>query len=198
MSKRYYAVRIAQYTNGNGNKSICVTFNDDSYLELLDKGTYFTIKRMNDRLAFVGWKNKMTGATLLNNNMLQYALADDIETASEFVGEYNILRDANDTMMFVSLEDRRNFSLQLPSTSGKTRHHSQPDTVHTTEQATPSTPLLVDALSDAITRTQNSLAELSAERDKIAQQLQEIDSRREALEFQLDAYRNALAVAKGE
>ena len=187
MSKRYYAVRIAQYTKGNGNKSICVTFNDDSYLELLDKGTYFTIKRMNDRLAFVGWKNKMTGATLLNNNMLQYALADDIETASEFVGEYNILRDANDTMMFVSLEDRRNLSLQLPSTSGKTRHHSQPDT-------TP-TPVATDSLADILTA---SIEETRSELAKVEEQWKELDERKSALEHKLGAYKNALAVAKGE
>ena len=190
--KRRYAVRIALYTKADGCKQVCITFGDDAYLELLDKGTYFSVKRTGGRLAFVGWKNKMTGATLLNNNMLQYALADDVETVSAFVGEYNVLRDANDTMMFVSLEDKRDFSVQLPPTAG-TKRFSQADVPTVCEPNT-----LVDILAAAINEVKNEIADLIEERNKAMDALKEIESRKDKADKKLIAYTNARIAAGGE
>lgn len=193
--KRDYAVRIAVYTKGNGNECVCVTFNDDAHLALLDFGRYFTIKRMNDRLAFVGWKNKTgRGMAHLNNNMLQFSVPSDIEIAKEFAGQYNVMRSANDKMMFVSLEDRKDFAVTLPQVNG--RKMDETLSAKPTEQT--ATTSLTEMLQTAINACETELKDLERKIDEAKEVYNNLIRELKAKDEETKAYRNALYAARGK
>ena len=193
--KRDYAVRIAVYTKGNGKESVCVTFNDDTYLALLDFGRYFTIKRMNDRLAFVGWKNKTErGMAHLDNNMLQFNVPSDVELAKEFAGQYNVMINANDKMMYVSLEDRRDFSVTLPPVNGR----KLDETLSAKPAEQTAAPSLTDMLQTAINTCETELKDLERKIDEAKEVYNDLVRKLKAKDEETKAYRNALYAARGK
>lgn len=167
---RQYAVRIIINTNSDGKRNGVVTFGTEAARRLREErdATYVSLKRMNDRLAFVPWDNKGSkdGVVLLSKtDMLQFSRPDDLEMLEAFEGEYDGLLE-NGRLFYVVQDKVRPWTTVLPAR--KPAERTEKPVERTNDAQTTNAPLeALKALASELRRKAEQADEDRREAEKL-------------------------------
>lgn len=118
MARRNYKIRINVHKLTDDRLHAMVSLADD-VIEMFGGKPYVSVKRMQDRLAFVPWDNKTgRGMVAISNNSLQFGVQSDCEKMKDFCGEYTLVGNNESGIVYVKLEDRRPFEREYEREKG--------------------------------------------------------------------------------
>ena len=199
MGYRRYKMRINVRTLKNGNRYACVTVSDD-VAAMIDK-PYVSVKRMQDRLAFVPWDNKTGyGTVVLNNNTLQFGVQEDCEKMLDFCGQYYLVNKTDSGIVFVKLADRHPFDREVVEYNGSTHDKCSelpPDTrLDSVDNPiglydVGKVPSLKELLKAEIEKKQKELEPIQKDIDAAKALLKEAEDRYEEVNIKLRAFCSA-------
>jgi len=198
MKPKQYKMRICIHGTKD-KKRIYVSFNDDT-LAMFTK-PYVSVKRMQDRLAFMQWDTKTgQGFSAISNGMLRFSKQTDCEKMFDFCGEYNVVTKTDNGVVYVKLCDR------MPLTTVVTNNEERavledlvPERNDALSHFVPQTPSqsLADLLAIAIEKKQKELDTAQEEINVIKNGvLMRAMKRYEKINEELIAYCNAYNLAK--
>ena len=186
MSKSRYKMRINVYDT-NGKRYGYISLSED-VAAMFDK-PYVSIKRMQDRLAFVPWDNKTEqGIVSVSNGKIQFGLQSDCDKAQDFCGQYYLVNKTDSGIVFVKLADRHPFDRELPERV-HTPHDKCTEPVVVTQSAG-----LTDMLRDAIERKKEEVNKAAENVTAAENLLNEAKERLDRLAEELRAYKTVLSL----
>lgn len=174
---RDYKIRInVRPLRGYAGKLYAFVSLSDETRALFDK-PYVSVKRMQDRLAFVPWDNKTEGrgTVAVGCNTLQFGLQTDCEKMQDFCGEYDLVNKTDAGVVFVKLADRKPFTIEFEkaeSKRGKVADAVAEDLVPAAgePQQFVGVPTLKELLGKKIEEGQAKLDEINTEIDRLNKQ----------------------------
>lgn len=195
MRAKTYQMRICAH-GYKDKKKVYVSFSDET-LAMFTK-PYISVKRMQDRLAFMQWDTKTgQGFSAICNGMLRFAKQTDCEKMLDFCGEYALVTQTDNGIVFVKLEDRLPFTTVVTTaTDGNDVHAINTETLVKTVPVSDK-PNLSQLLAEEIEKKQKELAEISNQIDAIKNGvLRTAQERYEKVNNELRAYCIAYNMAK--
>ena len=189
-------MRINVRTLKSGNRYACVTMSDE-VAAMIDK-PYVSVKRMQDRLAFVPWDNKTgNGTVVLSNNTLQFGVQEDCEKMLDFCGQYYLVNKTDSGIVYVKLADRHPFDREVVEYNGSTHDKCSEliaDDLLPSEGETPKwvkKPSLKELLKAEIEKKQKELEPIQKDIDAAKALLKEAEDRYEEVNIKLRAFCSA-------
>lgn len=196
---KQYQLRISVMPLTETRNYANVSFSDD--VKAMFSKEYLSVKRMQDRLAFVPWDNKTGYGTVAisGRNIVQFGLQNDCDKMMDFCGEYDIVNRTDNGVVFVKLEDRRPLKKWNKDIEERFREVSH-DPVTVLPKEPPvitQAQMLSDALRDAIENKETELRTAEEELDTALALAEDARRNRDKVEKELLAYKAAYEVAKG-
>lgn len=194
-----YQLRISVMPLTETRNYANVSFSDD--VKAMFTKEYLSVKRMQDRLAFVPWDNKTGYGTVAisDRNIIQFGLQSDCDKMMDFCGEYDIVNRTDNGVVFVKLEDHRPLKKRNKDIEEQFREVS-PEPVTVMPEEPPvitQAQMLSDVLRDAIENKEAELKNAEQDLDTALALAEDARRNRDKVEKELSAYKAAYKVAKG-
>ena len=204
MAERNYKLRINacdsyQYTR------VMVSF-PDAVAPMFEK-PYVSVKRMQDRLAFVPWDTKTEqGIVAVGKNIIHFSKKADAEKMADFFGQYNLVGKTDSGIVYVKLCDRKPFDREYKDrkrTPFAKCTDPEPETVPeitaipSRETFINTNELLVGTLKKMIDEKVRKRTDIGRELDKMDEEIRKLREQYIKLSNEVDAFQKALTYAEG-
>lgn len=188
MAKANYKLRINVYER-NGQLAAYCSISDET-MELFTH-PYYSVKRMQDRLAFMPWEHKGRGMVRLGDGTLQYGVQEDCEKMKDFCGEYWLVGNNDKGVVWVKLEDRHPFKREVLNRVSTTR-----DAVAPVMYEAGNVPSLAELLAKEITKKNGELEKIELDLTAAREMVDELEGNWHAKNREIETLKSALNVAK--
>lgn len=181
-----YSMRINVAIESSGRKRAVIYLPQETQ-DLFSK-PYISVRRMNDRLAFIQWDKKTErGMCAISKGVIQYGVESDVEKIEDFVGEYDVVNRTDNGVVFIKMDDKH--PLKDRTWNKKKRQPVLIKEVKTSNIG------LTDMLKNTVDDLQNQWEKVERDRKEAGKMLDEIIEKKIKIENDLKVYKAALDLA---
>lgn len=178
-----YSMRINVAIESSGRKRAVIYLPQET--QNLFSKPYISVRRMNDRLAFMQWDNKTErGMCAISKGVIQFGVESDVEKIEDFVGEYDVVNSTDNGVVFIKMEDK--LPLKDRTWNKKKRQPVLVKEVKTSNVG------LSDMLKNIVNDLQNQWEKLEKDRIAANDLIDEILNKQKKVESDMEIYKKAL------